>query len=145
MILVYSKGDKFCTSTLHLKEYKPSVVHNEGTEDEYVEVSALDAALDMGYVLVSEEDYEALRNHTKCWENGALVDREKTAEELARERKGELRRQIAKLKEKLTRTTTEAIMYLEGILIEEQYAPIKAQRQAWQDEINALEEEMKKL
>ena len=78
-------------------------------------------------------------------ENGALVDREKTAEELARERKGELRRQIAKLKEKLTRTTTEAIMYLEGILIEEQYAPIKAQRQAWQDEINALEEEMKKL
>ena len=30
-------------------------------------------------------------------------------------------------------------------LTEEQYAPIKAQRQAWQDEINTLEEEMRTL
>ena len=94
---------------------------------------------------ISDEDYEALRKHEKCWEDGVLVDYTKTAEEIAREERRTRVKRIAELKENLTRTTTEAIMYSEGILTEEQYAPIKAQRQAWQDEINTLEEEMRTL
>ena len=141
-ILVYAKGGKFCTSTLHLKEYKPSVVHNKGTEDEYVEVSSLDAALDMGYVLMSEEDYKALRDHAKCWQDGVLVDYEKTEEELERQRKDEMRKEIGKLKEKLKQTDYHAIKYAEGALSLTEFAPIREQRQTWRDEINLLEYEL---
>lgn len=42
-------------------------------------------------------------------------------------------------------TNTKAILYLEGLLSEQEYAPIKAQRQALKDEINELEEQIKKL
>ena len=37
-------------------------------------------------------------------------------------------------------TDYQAIKYAEGQLTEEEYAPIKAQRQAWRDEINLLEQ-----
>ena len=43
----------------------------------------------------------------------------------------------------LIRTDYQAIKYAEGLITEAEYAPIKAQRQAWRDEINRLEEEMK--
>ena len=46
---------------------------------------------------------------------------------------------IAELKYKLMQTDYQAIKYAEGQLSEEEYAPIKAQRQAWRDEINLLE------
>lgn len=46
---------------------------------------------------------------------------------------------IADLQNRLAETNDQAIMYAEGWLSEEEYAPIKAQRQAWRDEINALE------
>ena len=46
---------------------------------------------------------------------------------------------IAELKYKLIETDYQAIKYAEGQLTEEEYAPIKAQRQAWRDEINLLE------
>ena len=47
---------------------------------------------------------------------------------------------IAELKYKLIETDYQAIKYAEGQLTEEEYAPIKAQRQAWRDEINLLEQ-----
>lgn len=47
---------------------------------------------------------------------------------------------IAELKYKLIETDYQAIKYAEGQLSEEEYAPIKAQRQAWRDEINLLEQ-----
>ena len=47
---------------------------------------------------------------------------------------------IAELKYKLMQTDYQAIKYAEGQLTEEEYAPIKAQRQAWRDEINLLEQ-----
>ena len=50
---------------------------------------------------------------------------------------------IQQLKKKLLQTDYQAIKYGEGALTEEEYAPIKAQRQAWRDEINALENELK--
>lgn len=48
---------------------------------------------------------------------------------------------INQLKKMLADTDYQAIKYAEGLLTEEQYTPIKAQRQAWRDEINQLENE----
>lgn len=47
---------------------------------------------------------------------------------------------IAELKYKLIETDYQAIKYAEGQLSEEEYAPIKAQRQEWREEINLLEQ-----
>lgn len=51
---------------------------------------------------------------------------------------------IGELKTNLSKTDYQAIKYAESMLTEEEYAPIKAQRQAWRDEINALENELRK-
>ena len=47
--------------------------------------------------------------------------------------------EIAELKAKLDATDYQAIKYAEGILSDEEYAEMKAQRQAWRDRINELE------
>lgn len=59
--------------------------------------------------------------------------------------KYELRDNIQKLKKHLANTDYQAIKYGEGAMTEEEFAPIKAQRQAWRDEINALENQLKEL
>lgn len=46
---------------------------------------------------------------------------------------------ISQLKAQLQATDYKAIKYSEGLISEDDYAPIKAQRQAWRDEINELE------
>ena len=46
------------------------------------------------------------------------------------------------MKSLLKATDYQAIKYVEGFISETDYAPIKAQRQAWRDEINALEAEL---
>lgn len=43
------------------------------------------------------------------------------------------------LKSLLSGSDYKAIKYAEGMLTEEEYAPTRAQRQAWRDEINELE------
>ena len=48
--------------------------------------------------------------------------------------------EIAELKIKLAATDYQAIKYAEGVLSEEEYAEMKAQRQAWRNRINELEE-----
>jgi hypothetical protein len=48
-------------------------------------------------------------------------------------------KRIAELKKLLAETDYQAIKYAEGWLMEEEYAPIKAQRQAYREEINRLE------
>lgn len=60
-----------------------------------------------------------------------------TTAELAKQQVEEA---IAELKQKLTDTDYQALKYAEGHTSAEDYAPIRAQRQAWRDEINALEE-----
>ena len=50
---------------------------------------------------------------------------------------------IAELKQKLQETDYKAIKYAEGELSSEEYAETKAQRRAWREEINKLEEELK--
>lgn len=70
--------------------------------------------------------------------NGALVERDKTAE-LAKAQQSE---RIAELKANLAATDYQAIKYAEGLISDTDYQAIKAQRQAWRDEINALEAEL---
>ena len=49
---------------------------------------------------------------------------------------------INQLKSLLQQSDYQAIKYAEGWLTEQEYAPIKAQRQAYRDEINQLEQEL---
>lgn len=49
---------------------------------------------------------------------------------------------ILQLKQNLMDTDYKAIKYAEGIMTEEEYAPIKEQRQEWRNEINELEQEL---
>lgn len=51
-------------------------------------------------------------------------------------------KQIEELKKNLSDTDYQAIKYAEGQITAEDYEPIKAQRQAWRDEINRLEAEL---
>ena len=53
--------------------------------------------------------------------------------------KEEILNKIAELKIKLEQTDYKTIKYVEGYITEEQYIPIKEQRQLWRDEINKLE------
>ena len=50
---------------------------------------------------------------------------------------------IEDLKQSLSNTDYLCLKYAEDELTEEQYAPIKAQRKEWREEINRLEEELK--
>lgn len=52
--------------------------------------------------------------------------------------------QIDLLKKKLADTDYKAIKYAEGLISEEEYAPIKAERQQIRDKINELEKLIKK-
>ena len=54
----------------------------------------------------------------------------------------ELQNRINILKLNLANTDYQAVKYAEGVITDDDYAPIKAQRQAWRDEINALEAEL---
>ena len=47
--------------------------------------------------------------------------------------------EISELKQKLGDTDYQAIKYAEGVLLEEEYAEMRVQRQAWRDRINELE------
>lgn len=47
--------------------------------------------------------------------------------------------EIAELKKKLAATDYQAIKYAEGFFTDEEYAEMRAQRQAWRDRINELE------
>lgn len=51
---------------------------------------------------------------------------------------------VLHLKAELQKTDYKAIKYSEGWLTEEEYAPVKAERQALREEINRLEQEIKK-
>ena len=65
-----------------------------------------------------------------------------TVEEIKVDETAKINRQIFELKQKLTQTDYKAIKYSEGLLTDKEYAEVKAQRQAWRDEINKLEEKL---
>jgi 5-bromo-4-chloroindolyl phosphate hydrolysis protein len=53
--------------------------------------------------------------------------------------------QIMQLRGQLHNTDYKAIKYAEGELTEEEYAPIREQRKAWRNEINALRAEIAEI
>ena len=57
--------------------------------------------------------------------------------------KEEIINRIAILRLNLEHTDHKAIKFAEGIITAKEYEPIKQQRQAWRDEINELEKEIK--
>jgi hypothetical protein len=75
------------------------------------------------------------------------IAREMTAEEIAEREAHQPTafQRIEMLKSELASTDYKAIKYAEGWLTEEEYAPIKAERQAIRDEINALEAQVEKI
>lgn len=74
--------------------------------------------------------------YTFKYENGQIVEYDNTFE-LKKAR-------IDVLKQQLSDTDYQAIKYAEGQISAEDYEPIKAQRQAWRDEINELELQLNK-
>ena len=50
--------------------------------------------------------------------------------------------EIKMIKSYLAATDYKALKFSDGALTEEEYAPIRAQRQAWRDEINMLEAQL---
>lgn len=124
MIFAYSKGGEFCTSTF------------SGNRE---------IALANGYKEVTEEMYAKLQKREAHWVDGELVKRKKPKSETDAEKEAEriaaIDAEIAALKAKLAATDYEAIKHSEGWISDEDYAVIKAQRQAWRDRINELEAE----
>lgn len=59
--------------------------------------------------------------------------------------KKEIYEEIQLLKMRLETSDFKAIKYAEGLISEEEYAPIKSERQVWRDRINELRELRKSL
>lgn len=54
-------------------------------------------------------------------------------------------KEIESLKQMLLDTDYQAIKFAEGQISEEEYAPIREQRQSWRNSINELEAELEKI
>lgn len=65
-----------------------------------------------------------------------------TIEELHKDDIQAINKEISELKKKLFDTDYKAIKYSEGLLTDEEYAEVKAQRQEWRAGINKLEEKL---
>lgn len=71
--------------------------------------------------------------------------KEEPVEEYKPTKKEQLQMDINQKKWELSQTDYKALKYAEGLLTEEEYAPIKAERQAMRDEINAMEAKLSKM
>ena len=108
-----------------------------------------ETALAAGYVEISDEDYADLVETKKKWQDGKIVvdktypARKKKQEEEAAERQARqaVIDEINELKAHLAATDYIAIKHSEGWISDEDYANTKAERQAWRDRINELENE----
>lgn len=94
-----------------------------------------------GYINLKTPLEEDIENYIQITEQefNELTKVEKyipTEEEITKQEK--LNR-INELKKLLSSTDYQAIKYAEGLITEEEYLPIKNQRQAWRNEINELE------
>lgn len=99
----------------------------------------------VGEIDVSDEIYQSTLTSTPhfAWRvvNGELVN--ERYEETPRKEWVENR--IRELKKLLSASDYKATKFAEGWMTAEEYAPIKAQRQAWRDEINELEQELSSM
>jgi DNA-directed RNA polymerase subunit L len=137
--------------TIELTEYDLTLGYLQ--EDELVTITAEEASEDASsaeFDMVTEQDgkittqikstveYDG-KNFIRTTVEKILVYIEYTEAEL---HKMAAEARIAELEQMLKDTDYLAIKNSEGCFTEEEYAPIKAQRQAWRDEINALEAEV---
>lgn len=90
-------------------------------------------------ILLYKNGEVSLEERTLAPEEIAAMEAERIAFESSREYK-EMR--ISELKAQLAETDYKALKFAEGWLSAEEYAPIKAERQAIRNEINALEAEI---
>jgi hypothetical protein len=79
---------------------------------------------DENYIEITEEEFNEL-----TYVEPLVIDNTKATK----------RKEISRLKAQLQATDYQAIKYAEGWLTEEEYAPIKAERQAMRNRINELE------
>ena len=89
--------------------------------------------------IIVEEHAETIQKEVPVM---GMVYRDATPEEEAEIRKQieiPVEEQIEQLKEQLSATDYKAIKFAEGWLTEEEYAPIKAEREAIREQIRALE------
>lgn len=104
-------------------------------------------ALSSGYVEVSDEDYDDLVSTKKMWDGLSIVDDPtypaRHEEEIIEEMYRENERQIEELKAQLASSDYKAIKYAEGWISDEEYAPIKAEREAIRQQIRDLSESLK--
>ena len=107
-----------------------------------------------GTIELTDEEFAQI-GVTKRFENGVLIDipqdeletmrlaRLEYEQQLQRQAEiDEVQRKISEIKAKLSQTDYQAIKYAEGFISETDYAPMKALRQAYRDEINRLEAEL---
>ncbi len=73
------------------------------------------------------------------------VEKEKEIEEYVPTEAEKIQSEIAEKKCLLSQSDYKAIKFAEGWISEEEYAPIKAERQAIRDEINALEAQLAEI
>ena len=109
--------------TLDNNNYLTSIIHTNTSEDTYelnpskMDLDFLNCYKLVGSRIVFDEEKKALIVADKTKEN-----------------------EIARLKEELASTDYMAIKYSEGWYTEEEYAPIKARREAIREQIRALSE-----
>ena len=102
-------------------------------------------AIENGFVKVTKEDYIALTEHKLCWNDGRLVPAPESeilewqAKNEANRYREEREEEIISLKRFLSQTDYQALKYGEGWYSEEEYAPIREQRQSARDRINYLQ------
>lgn len=69
----------------------------------------------------------------------------KMQEDIIMERITEIQSEIAGFKQLLDGTDYQALKHADGVMTDEEYEPIRLERQRLRDEINALEKEQKEI
>lgn len=118
-----------------------------GKSDSADMLKAIDTAI-LGFIYVDDipEMTNNLRQKLKVEGDEVKVfNLELSPEEDRQIRLYEINAEIRELKRFLSSTDYKAIKFAEGVMTDEEYFPIKFQREEWRAEINRLEAELKAL
>ena len=106
------------------------------------DLGEIDPSIIAGSLEVSDEDFNrslSAPSHFK-WR---IVNDEMVLERYEETPESEIKEiRVWELKRFLADSDYKAIKYAEGQITEEEFAPIRTQRQAWRDEINELEKQL---
>lgn len=129
-IIIY---DKNTTEALYITNYEEITFDSEKFSENLPESQS--------YIIACEiPEIEPLKQKL------IVVDGELTVSDTSSEYlKYQINESIRQYKEWLKESDYKAIKYAEGVLSEEEYLPVKAQREQWRAEINALEQELSEM